>query len=294
MIDINAYLECKRDLVNHSLIQFLPAGGPTVVNSAMRYNLEAGGKRLRPVLTLATAEALGAGEESILNVACAVELIHTYSLIHDDLPVMDDSDLRRGIATCHKVYGEAVAVLTGDAFLTLAFHVIARYGLIDGNAEKAVRIAFELAEAAGTKGMVGGQVLDLLAEGKNLSLEEIENIAFLKTGALLKASVICGAIAAGATKNQLKSFEKYARSIGTAFQIIDDLLDYEGNTADIGKPAGADQTRLKATYPALLGLDEARIKAEKLYNEAVKSLDELDCPTELLAALAGKLVYRER
>lgn len=292
MIDIDAYLENKREEVNHSLFQFLPVGAPSVLNAAMRYNLEAGGKRLRPVLTLATAEAIGTGDESVINVACAVEMIHTYSLIHDDLPAMDDSDLRRGAPTCHKVYGEAVAVLTGDAFLTLAFQIIARYGMIEGNAEKAIKITAELAEAAGTKGMIGGQVFDLLAEGRDLALDDVERIASLKTGALLKASVICGAIASGASKNQVKLLEEYAGSIGTAFQIIDDLLDYEGTRDEIGKPVGTDQARLKATYPALLGIEKARSKAEELYLDALGALEKLDCPTELLAALAHKLVYR--
>ncbi|MDW7728851.1 MAG: polyprenyl synthetase family protein [Bacillota bacterium] len=292
MIDIDAYLESKRELVNRSLFQFLPVGAPSVLTAAMRYNLEAGGKRLRPVLTLATTEAIGAGNESVINIACAVEMVHTYSLIHDDLPAMDDSDLRRGVPTCHKVYGEAVAVLTGDAFLTLAFDIIARYGLIEGNADKAVKISAKLAEAAGTKGMIGGQVFDLLAEGKDLALDDVEKIASLKTGALLKAAVTCGAIAAGASKNQLKLLEEFAGSIGTAFQIIDDLLDYEGTCEEIGKPVGSDQARLKATYPALLGIEKARAKTEKLYHDALEALEKLDCPTELLAALAHKLVYR--
>ncbi len=294
MIDLEKYIESKTDAVNRALMLSMPTGGPALITAAMRYSIESGGKRLRPVLTLATAEALGSDDSAVIDVACSVELVHTYSLIHDDLPAMDNSDLRRGVFTCHKVYGDAIAVLTGDALLTLAFERIARFGSKDGNAEKAVKIVALLAEASGAKGMIGGQTLDLLAEGKELLLKEVKKIAALKTGALLQAAVICGTIAAGASDNQQKLLKRYAQSIGMAFQIVDDLLDYESTTEELGKPAGADQVRGKATYPAVLGPLEARRQAELFHDEAVAALAELDCPTELLVALAEKLVYRKK
>jgi geranylgeranyl diphosphate synthase type II len=294
MIDLEKYLEGKTDAVNRALMLSMPTGGPALITAAMRYSIDSGGKRLRPVLTLATAEALGAEDSAVMDVACALELIHTYSLIHDDLPAMDNSDLRRGVPTCHRVYGDAIAVLTGDALLTLAFERIARFGSINGNAEKAIKILALMAESAGAKGMIGGQTLDLLAEGKDLTLEEVKTVAALKTGALLQAAVVCGAIAAGASEIEQTLLRRYALAIGTAFQIVDDLLDYESTTEELGKPTGADQAREKATYPALLGPLEARRHVEALHGEALAALEKLDCPTELLAALAGKLVYRKK
>lgn len=294
MINLDSYLESKKELIDRRLMQTLPTGAPSVITAAMRYNLEAGGKRLRPVLTLATSEALGCRDDSVLNVACAIEMIHTYSLIHDDLPAMDNANLRRGVPTCHRVYGEAIAVLAGDAFLTLAFELISRYGLIEGNAERAVRISAELAVAAGMKGMIGGQVLDLLAEGQDLNLKEVETVALLKTGALLTASVTCGALAAGVSAEEYHHLKSYASNLGTAFQIIDDLLDYESSEEELGKPVGHDAVSAKATYPALVGLEKAREKAEELYGEALLSLEKIAFPTDLLAALAHKLIYRRK
>jgi len=291
-IDLDRYLTEKKELVNLALHNLQPVSGPEAVRAAMNYSLEAGGKRLRPILALAVAETLGYGEEDVINVACALELVHTYSLIHDDLPAMDDSDLRRGKPTCHRVYGDAIAVLAGDALLTLAFEVVAGYGMKPGRAEKAVRIGAELGRAAGVTGMIGGQVLDLEAEGRELTLPEIETISVMKTGALLKASVICGAIAADAGEKELVLLSRYATNIGTAFQIVDDLLDVESSTEDLGKPAGADQERFKPTFPAVLGPEGARSKAEALYHEAIETLDDLGRPVELLTGLAHKLVYR--
>ncbi len=294
MIAIDQYLAEKKETVNKALQERLPASGPEAVRNAMRYSLEAGGKRLRPILTLAAAETLGKDEKEVIDIACALEMIHTYSLIHDDLPAMDDSDLRRGKPTCHKVYGDALAVLAGDALLTLAFEIVARYGLRAGRAEKAVKIGSELGRAAGVSGMIGGQVLDLEAEGGKPSLEEIEAISAKKTGALLRASVICGAVAADAGEKELKLLDRYSSSLGTAFQIIDDLLDIESTAEELGKPTGADRDRLKATFPAVLGPVKARSKAEELYNEAIAALEGLERPVELLSALARKLVFRDR
>lgn len=294
MIDIDLYLDRKKEKVNEALNLILDGTGAGAVAEAVRYSVIAGGKRLRPILALATAETLEAEEEAVIHVACALEFIHTYSLIHDDLPAMDDSDLRRGRPTCHRVYGEAAAILAGDALLTLAFETLSVYGMKEGYAERSLRIINELSEAAGVKGMIGGQALDLEAEGEQPTPAVVEEIASKKTGALLKAAVRCGAIAADASAPELETLTKYALSLGTAYQIVDDLLDREGTTAELGKPAGADSGKSKATYPAALGSKEARIKAEKLYGEAVSALQDLGRPTELLTALAGKLVFRTK
>jgi len=292
VIDIEQYLEIKRKKINNELVLSLPQTGPASVIEAINYSVEAGGKRLRPILTIAVAETLGAEEDSVIALACALEYLHTYSLIHDDLPAMDNSDLRRGKLTCHRVYGEAIAVLAGDALLTLAFETIAKYGLREGRESKAIQIIIELAAASGVAGMIGGQVLDLEGEGAALTLPEIENIAVKKTGALLKAAIIIGAIAADGTAAQKDALAAYADNIGPAFQIVDDLLDCESTTEDLGKPAGADQARYKATFPAILGIDEARKQAEYLYSRAVAALDDLDRPTDLLEALARCMIYR--
>jgi geranylgeranyl diphosphate synthase, type II len=295
IIDFDLHLERQRERINGALERCLPEGRlPASLLEAMRYSITAGGKRLRPLLTLAAAEALGAGGGRIIDVACAVELVHTYSLIHDDLPVMDNSDLRRGKPTCHRVYGEAVAVLAGDALLTLAFELLARYGLEKGRARAALMISAELARAAGAEGMVGGQVLDLEAEGRVLDLAGLERIHRLKTGALIRAAVRGGALAGNAAPRELQALTEYGSRLGLAFQIIDDLLDQVGTTAELGKEAGADRDRAKATYPALLGRTEAQRRAEELYNEAVAFLNTLDIPSAHLKELARRLVFRKK
>jgi geranylgeranyl diphosphate synthase, type II len=295
MTRLDDYLESRRVRVNEALARCLPeTEDPRSIYEAMRYSVFAGGKRLRPILTLAAAETLGAAveEDGLLDVACAVELIHTYSLIHDDLPAMDDSDLRRGKATCHRVYGEAVAVLAGDALLTYAFELLARYGLAAGHARRALLISAELAAAAGVRGMIGGQVLDLEAEGKAPALAALERMHSLKTGALLRAAVRCGALAANAAPPAIAALTGYASRLGLAYQIVDDLLDREGTAAELGKPPGADRERAKATYPQLLGEAAARRRAEELYGEALTCLEDLAVPAETLCELARRLVFR--
>ena len=293
--DPGAYLERQRAAVEKALAGlFDPDGEPALLREAMRYSVTAGGKRLRPLLTIAAAETLGLPGEKVLPVAAALELIHTYSLIHDDLPAMDDSDLRRGKATCHRVYGEAVAILAGDALLTLAFELVAGYGLQEGRPGQALQIALELARAAGRRGMVGGQVLDLESEGKTIGPAGLEQIDRCKTGALLQAAVRCGAIAAGAPPAQMKALSGYGSRLGLAFQITDDLLDLEGDAAEMGKETGADRTREKATFPALLGPAAARRRAEELYREALACLNSLERPAELLRELARQLVFRNK
>lgn len=288
-------LEKQRSTVDRYLLQLLERGEePPALKEAMRYSVAAGGKRLRPLLVIAVAEAFGYSAGRVMPAAAAMELVHTYSLIHDDLPAMDDGVLRRGNPTCHRIYGEALAILAGDALLTLAFAEVASFGLWEGRAEQALQISLELAEAAGREGMVGGQVLDLQSEGRQLSQPELEKIDGLKTGALLKAAVRCGALAAAAGEAAVKSLSSYGSCLGLAFQITDDLLDREGDTTALGKDTGADEARGKATLPALLGAAEARQRAEELYRRALAHLDELGRPTELLAELARQIVYRDR
>jgi len=294
MIDIDQYLEEKRNIVNLALKKRLPQSGPPKILDAMNYSLEAGGKRLRPILTLAVADTLGYKSNAILDPACALEFVHTYSLIHDDLPAMDNSDLRRGKPTCHRVYGDAVAVLAGDALLTHAFEILSRYGQKEGYAEKSVKIIAELSSASGVTGMIGGQILDLESEGKALTFDQVERLSVMKTGALLRAAVVCGAIASDASSEQLKILGSYAGDIGTAFQITDDLLDLEGSREELGKPVGADQERYKPTYPSVLGPENARKKAVMLYEQAVISISTLDQPAELLIELAKKLIFRNK
>ncbi len=289
------YLESKREAVDRYLLQLLEGdAGPPRLREAMRYSVAAGGKRLRPLLTVAAAETMGLPGERVLAVAAAFELVHTYSLIHDDLPAMDDAALRRGRPSCHRAYSEALAILAGDALLTLAFEQVASYGLREGSFERALQISLELARAAGREGMVGGQVLDLEAEGRPIELAALERIDRCKTGALLEAAVCCGALAAGASPAELDSLKGYSSCLGLAFQITDDLLDREGSTAELGKDAGADGARGKATFPALLGAEAARERSKELYRRALLYLEELGRPAELLEELARQLVFRNR
>lgn len=226
-----------------------------ILNQSMSYSLIGGGKRIRPVLALASAEAVGGNPEAILPAAVSLELIHTYSLIHDDLPAMDNDDYRRGRLSNHKVFGEAQAILAGDALLTYAFEFLADEGL--GQPERQLRVIREVAVAAGKAGMVGGQVADVAGEGKTLTLNEIEEIHKAKTGALLTVSARLGGILAGGTEDQVKALTDYAQALGLAFQIKDDILDVVGDSATLGKPAGSDLRQGKATYVSLLGLEGA-------------------------------------
>ena len=292
---IDGYLLRGKEKINRALERlFANPGHPEAIYQAMSYSVMAGGKRLRPILTLATAESLGAPVEEVISLACAVELIHTYSLIHDDLPAMDDSDLRRGKPTCHRAFGEAIAILAGDALLTMAFELVAEYGINSGNCREALEIACRLSRAAGVEGMIGGQVLDLLGEGKNISLLELEQMYRRKTGALIEAAVISGALAATSSPDQLAALTGYASRLGLAFQIVDDLLDREGSVEQMGKLPNADEAHLKSTYPGLLGLEPARRQAGKLYEQALSCLEPLGETGTLLRQLAGYLVFRNK
>lgn len=264
------------------------------MGQSMRYSLVGGGKRIRPVLALAAAEAVGGEADSILPSACALELIHTYSLIHDDLPAMDNDDYRRGRLANHKVFGEGKAILAGDGLLTYAFELIARP--LPVPAERQLRLIREVAQAAGPNGMVLGQVLDLEAEGKTLNLEEIEQIHRYKTGAMLVVSARLGGILGGGTEGQIQALTRYAQSLGLAFQIKDDILDVEGDSATLGKPAHSDLEQEKSTYPSLLGLDGAKeqlaVKVREAH-EALSVFGSLDHPVDFLHSLADYIADRK-
>lgn len=259
---------------------------PEALIAAMRYSLFAGGKRLRPALVLGAADIIRGDDAAALPAACALEMIHTYSLIHDDLPAMDNDDFRRGQPTSHKVYGEATAILAGDALLTMAFDVAAACGDL--------RVIRELARAAGAEGMVGGQQRDMEAEGQRLTLPELRRIHAQKTGALIRAAVRVGAMPAGADDAQLDALTRYAEHLGIAFQIADDILDITGDAGVLGKPIGSDVANDKATYPALLGLDGARTMANDAAAAAVDALASFGPEAGLFRALARFVVERRK
>lgn len=287
------YLADSRAQIDAELERVVPTESdyPETIHRAMRHSLFAGGKRIRPILCLAAAEALNAREEAVVRAACSLELVHTYSLIHDDLPALDNDDFRRGVPTCHKVFGEAMAILAGDALLTLAFQVIA--GLDKTPAERSRQMSAELALAAGTvRGMIGGQVADLEAEGREIDSRHLEYIHRSKTGALLRASVRLGAIAGGASDSRLASLSEYAEHIGLAFQIVDDVLDVVGSKESLGKTAGKDAAQKKATYPQLYGLDESRRMASEYLEKAVAALEPFGDQARWLRELAGMIVSR--
>nr|WP_242521476.1 farnesyl diphosphate synthase [Motiliproteus sp. SC1-56] len=262
------------------------------LQAALRYSLFNGGKRLRPILVYATNQALGGNSEAADAAACAVECIHAYSLVHDDLPAMDDDDLRRGQPTCHIAFDEATAVLAGDALQALAFEALSdpRDELPSTTQLAMVRT---LARASGDKGMVAGQVVDTQAAGGPMTLEALETMHALKTGALIRASVTLGALSAGADTAALKALERYAEAIGLAFQVQDDILDIESDTQTLGKRQGADIARDKPTYPALLGLEEAKAKARKLQATAIEALAPFNDRAGLLRAIAAYIIERD-
>jgi geranylgeranyl diphosphate synthase type II len=290
----DAYLKERAAAVDAALERFLPPETvePTTIHRAMRYSVFAGGKRLRPVLVIAGAEAIGGRMDDVMPTACAMELIHTYSLVHDDLPAMDNDDFRRGRPTNHKVFGEAMAILAGDGLLTLAFGLVAEnFG--PGRDPAALRLVLsDVAEAAGTRGMVGGQVADIEAEGQRASAEMVDFIHLHKTAALIRASLRVGAIACGATAPELRALTLAGGNLGLAFQIVDDVLDVEGTTAELGKTAGKDQVQQKATYPAVHGIEASRARAGRLIAEADDALRELGPRAEPIRALARFIVER--
>ncbi|KAI6691469.1 hypothetical protein NL676_028297 [Syzygium grande] len=279
------YMTTKAKLVNQALDMAVPLQHPLKIHEAMRYSLLAGGKRVRPILCLASCELIGGDVFSAMPVACAVEMIHTMSLIHDDLPCMDNDDLRRGKPTNHKVFGEETAVLAGDALLSLAFeHVAARTGP-DVPADRLVRAITELGSAVGSKGLVAGQMVDIVSEGQEISLGELEYIHIHKTAKLLEASVVCGAIVGGGSESEVERVRKYAGCIGLLFQVVDDILDMTKSTQELGKTAGKDLASDKATYPKLMGIEKAMEFAGELLEKAIEELVHFD------AARAAPLLH---
>ncbi len=295
-VQTTEYLETKRQDVDRFLESVLPQAqtAPSTLHEAMRYSVFAGGKRVRPILAIAAAEAVGGSSQRILSIASSLELIHTYSLIHDDLPAMDDDDYRRGKPTNHKVYGEAMAILAGDALLTLAFELCSRQDLADGvDPARHVQIIRELAMGAGNLGMVGGQVLDIQAENKDIDLATLQNIHKHKTGMLIRASVRMGAIAASATPSQLEALTGYAEGVGLAFQVADDVLNVTGTREELGKNPQTDAQRGKKTYPTFYGVEGARKFAEECVARAVSRLDGFDAKADPLRELARYITSRK-
>ncbi len=288
-----AYLTDRQPLVEAALDAAVQPGYPDTIYAAMRYSLLAGGKRLRPILCLASCELVGGSLEIAMPTACALEMIHTMSLIHDDLPSMDDDDYRRGKLTNHKVYGEDIAILAGDGLLAYAFEYIATQtqGV---SADRVLKTIANLARAVGANGLVGGQVVDLESEGQpDISVETLTYIHNHKTGALLESCVVCGAILAGATNPQIAKLAQFAQKIGLAFQIIDDILDITATQAELGKTAGKDLQAQKATYPKLWGLAESKLQADKLVAEAKAILGEFGDGALPLLALSDYIIDRK-
>lgn len=292
-MDLKRYLIARQKEVDRALDRFLPKASvaPATIHKAMRYSLFAGGKRLRPILCLAAAESCGGKINAALPLACAVECIHTYSLIHDDLPSMDNDDLRRGRATCHKVFGEGIAILAGDALLTIAFEIAAR---AKTTSHYDLRDFFrEIATGAGSQKLIAGQVADLEAEGRRINRAQLRYIHENKTAALLTASVRLGAMAANANAKQLTAITAFGRALGLAFQVIDDILDVTQTSEKLGKSAGKDVAAKKATYPAVIGLAKSRAEAKRLTSRADAALANFGKNADRLREIAKHLLARE-
>ncbi len=290
--DLSAYLKERQKLCETALDSALPMSYPDKIYESMRYSLLAGGKRLRPILCLATCEMTGGTIEMAMPTACALEMIHTMSLIHDDLPAMDNDDYRRGKLTNHKVYGEDVAILAGDGLLAYAFEYVAT-NTKNVPTERLLQVVARLARAVGAAGLVGGQVVDLESEGKpDISLETLNFIHNHKTAALLEACVACGGVLTGVSSEDLQRLSGYAQNIGLAFQIVDDILDITATQEQLGKTAGKDQKAQKVTYPKLWGLEESRTKAQQLIEAACAELDSFGEAAKPLIAIAQFIISR--
>jgi geranylgeranyl diphosphate synthase type II len=295
-LDLKKYFERRRRQIDDALDRWVAGEEefPPQVHKAMRYSLFAGGKRLRPILTLAASEAVGGKATQALPFACALELIHTYSLIHDDLPAMDDDELRRGRPTSHVVFGEAVAILAGDALLTEAFRLMARPDLGKNLVSRRCLAAIHtVALSAGSQGMVGGQVMDMASEGKESNPDILEYIHTRKTGALIGAATAVGGLIGGGSRREVRVLEEYGHKVGLAFQIMDDLLDVQGKETQMGKTVGKDRARGKATYPGLFGIEDSHRKAKGLVREAVTCLDPFNRRANPLREIARYILQRK-
>lgn len=303
-MDIKRYIQDKKEIVDAALDRYLPnrpelkgeGTFPASLYKAIRYSLFAGGKRIRPILSMAAFEAVGGKGERILPFACALEMIHTYSLIHDDLPAMDNDDYRRGKPTCHHVFGEALGILAGDALLTEAFRLMANQTIhevpkYDG--ALVLNIIHEVAQAAGMLGMVGGQALDIESEGKEIDFPTLQYIHTHKTGSIILVSVRLGAKLGGGSEEALKALTRYGEGIGLAFQIADDILNIEGEMAQLGKKTGSDLIRRKATYPALLGIEESKRRAKELVDLSIDAIRSLGSEADPLREIARFILFRE-
>ncbi len=294
-MELKDYLQNRSELIDQALEKWLPGEDilPGTLHKAMRYSVFAGGKRLRPIMMIAACEAVGGDASQVMHAACAMEMIHTYSLVHDDLPAMDDDDYRRGRLTNHKVFGEATAILAGDALLTEAFRLLTD---VDATRDIPPAVTIKVIEIisryAGSQGMVGGQVVDMESEGQEVDFPTLEYIHTHKTGGLILASVQVGALLGGGDEAQLAAIKKFGGAAGLAFQIADDILDVVGDQDEVGKDIGSDQARGKVTYPALLGLSEARQRARELCNIAIESLNPLGESAKALQDLASYIVNR--
>ncbi len=294
--DLNSYIFSKRRQINSALEEILGhTSNSSRLIKAMKHSLMAGGKRLRPILCITTAEAVESKTDDVIRAACALEMIHTYSLIHDDLPAMDNDNLRRGQPTCHIAFDEATAILAGDALLTFAFEILSSIELTNINyALKWLQVINTTARAAGYKGMIEGQMRDVAAEDTLLSLEKLEEMHALKTGALIEASIITGAILGDGSLEQIEKLKIYARNIGLAFQVTDDILNVEGDPALMGKDVGTDKASKKSTYPSILGIEKSKGFAKKLVTNALQSLDHFDNKSDPLRAIAHYIIERKR
>lgn len=293
---LQAFMANCQARLEKSLSHWLPDGNtlPSSLHEAMRYAILGGGKRIRPALVYASGQSVGSRWEQLDSAACAIELIHAYSLVHDDLPAMDDDDLRRGKPSCHKAFGEAIAILAGDALQALAFYVLAHDKTVD-NVKTRLQMIETLALAAGSRGMVGGQTIDLTATGRQLDIAELEDMHIHKTGALIRSSVVLGALtAADLSTITLEKLDHYAKCVGLAFQIRDDILDVEGETDTLGKRSGADQSLEKSTYPVLYGLEGAKQRASELHEEAMESLAGMDKRADPLRWISAYVIERDR
>jgi len=291
--DFNTYMVDRANLVNKALDDAIPLKYPETLVESMRYSLLAGGKRVRPALCLAACEAVGGDISVAMPAACAMEMVHTMSLIHDDLPAMDNDDFRRGRPTNHKAYGEDIAILAGDALLTFSFEHVAA-ATKGASPERVLRVIVELGKAVGAEGLTAGQVVDIKSENKEVGLDVLQYIHEHKTAALLEASVVCGAILGGADDTTVEKLRKYARNIGLAFQVVDDILDVTQTTEVLGKTAAKDLAVNKTTYPKLLGIEKSKQVADDLINEAIRQLDCIEpAKAAPLVALAKFIGYRQ-
>jgi len=294
-VNLEDYLAHKRQIIDKTLDDLLPRedNDAALLHSAMRYSVFAGGKRIRPILAMASAEAVGETEESVLPLAAALECVHTYSLIHDDLPAMDDDDLRRGKPTAHKMFGEAIAILAGDGLLTFAFEILSSpWAVRLYRPEKLLAAIRELAAAAGPMKLVAGQALDILNEGKEVTEEIVDSVVRAKTAALMRVSLACGALLAGGDSRQIEILGRYGECLGIAFQIRDDILDLEGDPIKLGKNVRKDESRGKPTYPTLLGKEQAKKMMFQLLDSAVEAIEPLGPKAEPLVVIGKYLGER--